>query len=46
MNRASLGIVINNAIRTQMAGALGGLEAHLMVGVHLLMLDNTRLGKG
>ena len=46
MNRAGFGIVINNAVSTQVPGTLGGLQMHLMVGVHLLMLNNTRFGKG
>ena len=38
--------VVHNAVSAQVTGALGGLEANLMVGVHLLMLHDTGLGKG
>ena len=33
--------VVHNAVSAQVTGALGGLEANLMVGVHLLMLHYT-----
>ena len=29
----------------QVTGTFGGLQVNLMIGVHLLMLDNTGLGK-
>ena len=38
--------IVNNTVIPQVTGALRGLQAYLMVGVHLLMLYNTGLGKG
>ena len=38
--------VIHDTGIPQVAGPLGGLQTHLMIGVHLLVLDFTTLGKG
>ena len=46
MNRTGFGGIVDNTGVPQVTGALGGLQMHLMVGVHLLMLYNTGFGKG
>ena len=45
MNRAGFRGIVHNAGIPQVTGAFGGLQVNLMIGVHLLMLDNTGLGK-
>ena len=45
MDRPRFSSVVDDTGIAQMTGAFGGLQPNLMVGVHLLMLDNTSLGK-
>ena len=46
MNGPGFRSVVHNTGIPQVAGTLGGLQAHLVVGVHLLMPYNTGFGKG
>ena len=46
MDRAGFGGVVNNTGIPQVAGTFRGLQTYLVIGVHLLMLHNTGLGKG